>query len=286
MKHRVYVRFFHLVLALAFLTGYALPQNETASDTKLAEKFEKSFDFFPGGKIYVSAFPSGNVTILGWDKSSVKVEAVKTIYGPPGTKFAPLMNNLTIRIRGDGVERLIATVSGLSKPLQPRIDYTMYVPSAKTDLNVVAGDGSVVVQGINGFIEVQTVQGHIQLTDLKGYASASARVGDVRVALMGPYWEGSQLVSSAYQGNVIVEIPKDYSANLYANAKKGEIHVNYPPQMVNGEEVTYTPVRKKKASSLECTLGSGGPPIRLYTNSGDIHIVVRNTQEENEKKRK
>jgi DUF4097 and DUF4098 domain-containing protein YvlB len=67
-------------------------------------------------------------------------------------------------------------------------------------------------------------------------------------------------------------LPGKYSAALQLETRDGKISVDYPPQVVDGETVPPEIVTSKNAQSLKATVGDGGAPIKLSTNSGDIAL--------------
>ncbi len=231
-----------------------------------AAGYDKTFDFLPGGRVTVFAGRRGDVAVYGWEKSSIRIQARKA--GRP--EFA---DHVEVRVRLTQLEAAIETVSDLPGSADWRVDYSIYVPAARTDLGLIAGQGSISVSGVGGWIEVRTEAGDIRLEGLSGYASARSGRGQILIFLNGHYWYGSQLEAHTAAGDITLSIPPNYSAFLSAATRRGSIFVDYPPQVVAGEELPLLPERRKRGSVLEARLGQGGARVKLLTGAGDIKIL-------------
>jgi hypothetical protein len=260
------------VCLLLNLIGLAYVQANEAPGT---DKFEKSFDFSPGGRVEVRAVPAGNINVLGWPKASVKIEATKFIEGGTAAQTTDLMKKIDVQARHNEVEAVITASAALPKDVPWRVDYTIYVPADKMDLNIVVANGKVTAAGINGWVSITVGGGDIDVNDLRGQLIAYTKKGNVHVTLTGSRWDGNELSASTGTGNVTVEIPKKYAARVMADTKDGKIYAEYPPPIIDGREVRLIPGVKKKASWLNFPLQGGGPPIKAHSDVGDIHIVEK-----------
>ena len=52
----------------------------------------------------------------------------------------------------------------------------------------------------------------------------------------------------------------------------GEVTVDYPPRIVDGEPVPLSVGVRKKAQALDSLIGTGGAPITLVSNAGNIRV--------------
>lgn len=231
-----------------------------------AADYDKTFDFLPGGRVTVFAGRRGDIAVYGWEKSSIRIQARKA--GGAGQA-----DRIDIRVRLTQLEAAIETASGLPGSADWRVDYSIYVPAARTDLGLFAGQGAISVSGVGGWIEVRTEAGDIRLEGLSGYASARSGRGQILIVLNGDYWYGSQLEARTASGDITLSLPPKYSAFLSAATRRGSIYVDYPPQVVAGEQLPLLPERRKQGSLLEARLGQGGAPVKLLTGAGDIKIL-------------
>ena len=77
------------LLFLYCLIASSIPSQETVKTADLptqevsyVEREEKQFQFYPGGKMQIESEVPGDIRIVGWKQSSVRVEAEKTAYAP------------------------------------------------------------------------------------------------------------------------------------------------------------------------------------------------------------
>lgn len=169
------------------------------------------------------------------------------------------------------------------------------------DLDVVTGDGSVHVPGLQGRINVRTGDGHIVVEDAKGAitlktgdgringsrldGTLTARTGDGPVLVDGRFdaltlaTGDGRITAEATSGSRIGEgwtigtgdgaltllVPPDLKADVSAHTGDGGITVDLP-MMLRGR-VTHHDVRG--------ALNGGGPPLTLRTGDGSIRLAVR-----------
>ena len=107
---------------------------------------------------------------------------------------------------------------------------------------------------------------------LQGYFSGITQHGDLDVELSGRRWDGFGLTAATKAGTVELRLPLNYSAALQLETGDGNISVQYPEQLVEGERVPLHVVTQKNARSLTATVGDGGAPVKLLTTAGDIHL--------------
>ena len=111
------------------------------------------------------------------------------------------------------------------------------------------------------------------MKDLAGYFSAITKRGDLRVELSGPRWTGHGFTAATRLGSIELRLPSNYSATLQLETRDGNISLDYPDQVVQGESVALKVAEKKKARSINAPIGTGGPAIKLMTVSGNIALT-------------
>ena len=87
--------------------------------------------------------------------------------------------------------------------------------------------------------------------------------------------------SATQKGSISLQLPADYSAALKLETKDGDISVDYPAQIIQGESVSLQVVADKNTRSVSAPIGAGGAAIRLLTKSGNIDF---RSSENNRKK--
>ena len=271
-----------LILALLPLVFARIRQEPTRQENPqpvapFTERMNKQFSFYPGGKVAITSGVAGNVKVLGWNLSSVRIDAEKIVYQLPTEQARALATEFPMSVR---YTQTTATIGFPGRPGPPRagagveINAVVYVPATRTDVAVRLIKGDAAVGGITGWVEVTLEDGNIEAKALQGYFSSITKRGDITVELAGKRWQGHGCTAATLRGSVALRVPADYSAALQLETRDGELSVDYPEQLVDGEKIPLGVVTKKKGRSLKATLGDGGAPIRLSTAAGDIRLAA------------
>ena len=239
-------------------------------ETPYVEREEKQFNFYPGGKIEISAGAAGNIKIVGWQKGSVRMEAEKIIYYLPPEKAKAIIEQNPIRVKWN---QTIASIRTAGPPsLEMEINLTIYVPQYKTDIKTNISHGDFSIDSVNGWIETTILQGNVSAQSTSGYFSAITQQGDVQVEMSGKRWNGQEFAASTQLGSVNLLLPVNYSAALQLETRDGKISVDFPPQVVDGEPTPPSILIKKSAQFMKAAVGDGGAPIKLFTYAGDVTL--------------
>jgi DUF4097 and DUF4098 domain-containing protein YvlB len=239
------------------------------------DRFEKQFNFSPGGKLQVLAKTHGNLKIIGWNQSSVRLEAEKIVYYASPEDAKALLQKFPIRVRYDQTSGLIQTEGNPAPPVTMEIHLTLYVPSLKTDLDIQVFQGDLSIESVKGWIEASIQEGSLDAKSTAGYFSCKIERGDVRAEMTGKRYEGYEFAAMTRQGSVELYLPPKYSAALQLETRNGKITVNYPAREVDGELQPPEIIISKKTQSLKASVGDGGAPIRLATYSGNVSLLSK-----------
>jgi DUF4097 and DUF4098 domain-containing protein YvlB len=155
------------------------------------------------------------------------------------------------------------------------VNLQVYVPAQKTDLAIRMIKGDLAIAGLNGSMEATLEDGNLEAINIAGYYSATTKRGDLIVELSGKTWIGHSFTAATRQGNVNLRLPSDYSATLQLETKAGNISIDYPPQIVDGESVPLQVLAKKLIRSVSVPIGAGGTSVKLVTQSGDIALTSK-----------
>jgi len=269
------------VLALLAVSGpvpACEPQVPPGVQSPYVERDQRQISFYPGGKIDLTAGLPGSVEILGWEKASLAMESEKIVYYLPADQAKALAADYPLRFRHT------QTTVTISSPPAPRessaqieINIKLFVPRDKTDIKIKIAKGDLRVGKINGWIEANLEQGSVEADSMLGYFSAVTKEGDLSVKLSGKRWLGHGFTAATQRGSVDLRLPVPFSAALQLDTRKGDLTVDYPEQMVDGEKVPLLAVVKDNACSLTASVGDGGAPIRIHTDAGDIHLTREQT---------
>ncbi len=259
------------LLLFAGSQGDKTPAPGATPNTPFVERTERRFNFYPGGKVQIVGGVPGNCKIVGWERASVSLEVEKIVYNLPADQAKILSDRFPVQARWTQTSATIKTL-GPPESAAMEANITLHVPKEKTDLDVHLPQGDFEIEGVNGWIEVTSNDGNIDAKSLQGYFSGITQKGDVNVVMAGRYWNGLGFTAVTQHGSVQLHLPVDYSAALKLETREGEISVQYPEQLVNGEHVPLQVVMQKKARTLDATVGDGGAPIKLLTVMGNLQL--------------
>jgi hypothetical protein len=256
------------------LHAQEVPESTLGLTPVYTESQEKEYKFYPGGKIGISMEVPGSLKIIGWDRGSVRMEAEKTVYSNSLTeeKARELLEKSPIRVRYNDTTSTIKVTGAPELKGLIEINLIVYVPATRTDLAVQMKKGDFVIGDVNGWVEATLAEGNLVLTTIDGYFSGKTQKGNISANLSGNRWNGQGFTAVTQDGQIDLILPENYSAVLQLDTRDGEITVDYPPQEVEGELMPPEITIQKKARQLKATIGDGGAPLHLGTQSGDISL--------------
>lgn len=147
-------------------------------------------------------------------------------------------------------------------------------------IRVSTGDGSITADGLQGEIRLHTGDGSIRATGLDGRLEADTGDGHMNVAgrfdavdlrtgdggIEANVARGSRIAGAwslrSGDGGITLRLPDDLSADLDAHTGDGSIDSDL--QVTVSGTISSSTVRGK--------LGAGGPPLRVQTGDGSIHL--------------
>jgi putative adhesin len=204
---------------------------------------------------------NGSVRLLAWDKAEVLICAQVTAWTESG-KGHPEEIVRAVRIETDG-GRLRAAGPSQSNSARWAVSYKIYAPR-RTDLDVVAANGGIAVEGIYGRMNLRSVNGPIAVRDVGGDVRGRTSNGPVSAHLSGSRWSGAGLDLETSNGPVQLSVPKGFSAELETGTQNGPMQVGFPVSM-----------REESHGRISTVLGSGGPPVRVVTTNGPAVLARR-----------
>ncbi len=119
--------------------------------------------------------------------------------------------------------------------------------------------GNIETFDLDGNIDANTSGGNLKLNVRMGKVDAGTSGGDVELNYSGENM-GVQLSTSG--GNIIVKLPKEFSANVYCKTSGGDVEIEFPAQSSS----------KIKSGRFEGTFNGGGPELECKTSGGDITV--------------
>lgn len=263
---------FSLLIAPALFSQEPTQKSSTSGQSAYVEREEREFSFFPGGKVEVLIGVPGSLKIVGWKKGAIRVEVEKIVYYETEEKARAFLKESPVRIRHNETTTAIRALGNPEPPAILEINLTVYVPGEKTDINAKIDRGELLIDSVNGWVEVTANEGNLEAKSIAGYFSGSLQKGDIRIEMSGKHWNGLELAAVTQHGSANLILPLDYSAALQLETRAGKITVDYPNQVVEGEEAPPEIIIRKDSQSLKASVGKGGAPIRILTYVGDVTL--------------
>lgn len=211
-----------------------------------------------GGLLTVEPNQNGAVTIRGWDRDSVHVQA--RIRAAARTEDQARAMAEQVRI---STTRGTVSAAGPSSDRNEHwyVSFVIYVPR-RTDVRAETQNGPIGLTQVEGTIDVRAVNGPISLRELGGDVRARAQNGPISITLGGTRWSGAGLDAETQNGPMVLYVPEGYNAQLETGTTNGPMSIGFP----------ITVMGRALEKRITTTLGSGGPTIRARTQNGPLTI--------------
>jgi DUF4097 and DUF4098 domain-containing protein YvlB len=216
-------------------------------------EFRQLYSLGPNGRVTIQN-QYGNVSITGWDRDDVLVEAVKRSSDPRRLDDARIVVE-----PADGALLIRTQYAGLDTQHAAKVEYRISVPRYASLEDVKLGNGGLVISGVAGPVKASSVNGNIKAEKLEGRADLSTVNGQLeadfdRVGATHP------ITLSSVNGPIKLLLPCGTQASVVARNVSGGIDSEFGrPARVNG------------AQQLN-VVHQGGPQIRLTNVNGGISI--------------
>ena len=128
------------------------------------------------------------------------------------------------------------------------------------DASLQTSGGSITAERHKGVLQARTSGGGIKITELTGHAMARTSGGSITFSLAEPPTGDCEIRTSA--GSINLYLPRATNARINARTSAGKVVTELP----------ITVVGKIEKSSIEGTLGEGGPTLTMNTSAGSINI--------------
>jgi DUF4097 and DUF4098 domain-containing protein YvlB len=243
---------------------FALALGAHASDHRGAftEEFHQTYALTPDGRVELDNI-NGDVHISTWDRSEVKVDAVKYADSKERLDEARIevgasKENVSIRTKYRDHDN---TFNWGSHNNPPSVEYTLTVPRAARLDEIKLINGKLDITGAAGEVHASCINGKLEAHNLSGRAELSTINGhlDARFDQLS----GSSVELNSVNGSVELTIPSDSKAQIEASTVSGGIDNDFGLHVNHHNFVGH---------DLHGELGSGGPHIKLENVNGHISI--------------
>ncbi len=242
--------------------------------------------FAYGGTVTIVGAPQGSLSIEGWSRNEVDIEAEIILHAATESDLDQLaavntfvldedLNHLSLLATGTHDRVFMKKVAKdfpkrlLGLPWE--INYRIHVPLV-TDLDLNAGDGAVKLSGVEGAIRFNGRRTDADLVLIGGTVSITIAVGEVRVSLPSRNWRGAGLEVQLAGGNLNVELPGGFSGDIDADVlRTGTIENGYDG---------FAPREKPGITSraIRARAGNGGATLRFAVVEGTIKFKKRSNE--------
>ena len=217
-----------------------------------------------------------NIHVDTWDQKTIEARVTSTHYkiGEHGLRIEEHQtgDSVTLEIHFPSVHFSFGTHS-------PRVDVEIHMPR-EGRVNLHTGDGAIRLANFKGEMDVQTGDGHQDIDSVDG--TLRARAGDGHINAVGRFdvlelgtgdgriearaLSGSAMTSSwtlhTGDGNVTLELPANFAADVDLHTSDGHIEVDVPVS-VEG---------RLGQNNIHGKINGGGNLLTVHTGDGSIRL--------------
>lgn len=251
-----------ILVALFLLVGF-YPADGAAKE-KFEEKFEKTVSLAKDGEVILKNV-SGDIEVKSWDKSEVKIDALKVSKASTLTEAKENVKKVEIVVKKEGktlrVETKYPENRGIwrKKSLNVSVNYRLWIPSkASVKINSVSGDVSL--EEIGGTAKVNVVSGDVGVKKADKGVDCETVSGDLEIQGV----TGDAYLKSV-SGDIIGERIK---GSIKAEVVSGEIELREVSEakVVEGKTISGSVIYQGKINR--------DGRYDLNSHSGDINMTL------------
>jgi len=244
------------LIGAAFLGALLTLVFAVSAGAQVTQDFHRTVPLSSNGRVSLENI-NGNVTVTGWERNEVQIDAVKKARDQQKLDEA----RIEIDASSDSVQIKTKYPEGHNNNNPATVTYELHVPRlARLDhINLV--NGSLEVSQVNGEIDANLVNGKTDLRDLSGRLNISAVNGTI-TANFRSLDNVKEIHLKSVNGAINLGLPSSPNAEVSASTVNGGITTDFPLQ-VKG---------KFMGHRLNGTLGNGGTRIELSNVNGSIRL--------------
>ncbi len=209
---------------------------------------------------------NGAISIEGWDRDEIAIEAVKTARHAADLSGATIdasydENRVVIKTKIQSKRRGFLGIG--KKASTASVAYQLKVPASAHLERVRSVNGPVTIQGVQGPVITESVNGGIEVTGL----TQSARLHTVNGQITASYAASPQsgkIRAESVNGKIQLALPQLSDARVTAKTVNGAIHNDFGLAVKK---------RFPIGQSLNGTLGEGTVDVHLKTTNGRIELL-------------
>jgi DUF4097 and DUF4098 domain-containing protein YvlB len=223
---------------------------------QVTEDFHRTVPLPSNGRVSLENI-NGNVTITGWERNEVQIDAVKKARDQQKLDEA----RIEVNASSDSVQIKTKYPEYHNNNNPATVTYELHVPlNARLD-HIDLVNGSLQVSQVSGEIDADLVNGKTDIRDLSGRLNISAVNGAI-VASFRTLDNVKDIRLKSVNGSINLGLPGSPNADVSVSTVNGGITTDYPLQ-VQG---------KFMGHHLDGKLGSGGTRIEISNVNGSVRI--------------
>ncbi|HEX8180666.1 MAG TPA: hypothetical protein VF525_14050 [Pyrinomonadaceae bacterium] len=236
--------------------------------------------FAYGNALVIYGAPAGSITVEAWPRNEVDITAdieLRADTEEDLTRLAAVNNfvldedstRLTLITTGTHDRKFMKrTAKNFPKNLLDlpwKIDYHLRVP-ALLALDIYAGRGPLTINGVEGALYINAGEAPATLTLTGGDVQATFLGGPLTLRIPAHSWRGRGVNLRLARGDLTVELPAAFNAELDAHVLRAGSITNAHPSVAPRERTTPT------ERTLAARVGAGGAALNFEVTDGTITI--------------
>jgi len=254
---------------LASAIPFALASDDSEHRGNFTDEFHKSYPLSAQGRISIDNL-NGPVTVTGWDRPEVKVDAIKSAWSKERLDEAKIevdsaADSISIRTTYPSHDNNFNYGNDDEHHNPARVEYTIMVPRRASLDEVRLVNGRLEINGVSGEVRASCVNGKVEAHNLQGRVDLKSVNGELNVNADQIAASGMKL--STVNGRLRLTLPSDSNAEIKASTVSGNITDDFGLPINRHQYV---------GRSLHGQLGGGGTLVSLSTVNGMIQISHAN----------
>jgi hypothetical protein len=263
-----------------YLCASAVAPAQTKPLIKRTTYKSEKIDFGAGGTVTIVGAPLGSITVEGWQKNEIEVQAEIEIEAATEADLALLTQVDGFVLDEDFGHARIVSVGTHDRDYMKRvakkfpkqllgvpfkIDFRIKVP-VFCDLEINGGKGDLTLSAVEGAMMIKFLESNAKMDLIGGAVDATFGVGNIDVKIAKPSWRGRMLNVGLASGTLNVRFPQNLSADLNASIlKTGKIESSL-------ENLKPRERSKFSEKSIVARAGNGGALLSFTVGDGGLKL--------------
>jgi len=241
-------------LALLLLAALAAIFPASSSAAPFQDDFERTLPMRAGASFDLQNI-NGGVTVQGWDRDEIQIQAIKSSRGNPSDA-----ERVSIDVSSTPRGVSVATRYPQDEGVEVAVDYTIRLPHSAHVQRIATINGSLRISGVDTLLDLHTVNGNIEVFGAGSTVHARTTNGSVRLDLT----RAAEACAETTNGSVLLSVPPGIHATLEALSLNGDFQSEIPLKLNSSQ----------RPREIRGQFGKGGSPIRLRTVNGTIRVAA------------